>query len=111
MHSNLFHLQDAGNENLVKAGVSNLVYANVRMSDVSKGEETNTTVEIARPVSEDYLKEEEIIDGELAEETESDAGEVDRTYYNVAGKRVAIVKLPEYIRNKSRGEIYADFQV
>lgn len=94
-----------------ETGVANLLYANVRMSDVSKGEDTNTTVEIARPVSEDYLKEEEIIDGELPEETEYDAGEVDCTYYNVAGKRVAIVNLPEYIRNKSRGDIYADFQV
>ena len=92
-------------------GVSNLLYANVRMSDLSKDEETNTTYELARQVSDDYLKEEEIIDGELTEDLETDAREVDSTYYNVAGKTVTVVNLPEYIRNKSSKDIYADFQV
>lgn len=106
-----FILLGIGTEDSSKSGVSNMLYANVRMSDLSEGEQANTTYELARPVSEDFLKEEEIIDGELAAESESNTGKVDDTYYNVTGKRVAVENLPEYIRNRSRGDIYADFQV
>ena len=101
-----------GKEDIGNTGLSNQVYANVCITHISKEEEPNTVVDTAEPVSEDYFKEEEVINGEFeAKEFETDAGEVDSTYYNVAGKRVTVANLPEYIKSKRLGDIYADFQV
>ena len=96
-------------------GVTNLVYANtlVRMSDVSEQDEVinNNTVS-AKPTSEDYHKEVELDDNDKLEDEEADAtGKVDDTYYNIGGQRVAVAKLAEYIKHKSKEDLLNEFEV
>ena len=78
------------------------------MPDFLKEDETKTAAEIAIPVKEDYLKEDETINRNLAKTLETDANDVDSTVYS---KRVAVVNLQEFIRNKGIESIFADFQV
>ena len=102
-------------ENAEIAGVTNIVYDNtaVRMSDVSEKDiviNVNTTT--ARPTSVDYLEEVEIGDDNKRDSGEAGAsGMADDTYYNIAGQRVAVARLAEYIKNKSQEDIFNDFEV
>ena len=87
----------------------------VCMSDVSEKEKQEIIVinrTQGRPTSVDYLK--EIEDDEDRKSGDDDAGAsgmANDTYYNIAGQRVAVARLAEYIKNKSQEDLFNDFEV
>ena len=95
--------------------VTNRVYANapIRMSDVSENDESIDLITTpARPTSVDYLREIEIDEENQMDDDEADAtGVADDTYYNIGGQRVAVARLADYIKNKSKDDLLNDFEV
>ena len=83
------------------------------MSDVSEKDEViNVNTTSARPTSVDYLEEVEIDDDNQEDSNAADvSGMTDDTYYNIGGQRVAVVRLAEYIKNKSQEDLLNDFEV
>ena len=97
-------------ENVEISGVTSRLYVNtaVPMSEMS-GKEKEEIIVInmtqSRPTSVDYL-------ARKAGDDDADAsGVADDTYYNIAGQRVAVARLAEYIKNKSQEDLFNDFEV
>ena len=104
-------------ENVEISGVTSRLYVNtaVRMSEVSRKEKEEIIVinrTHVRPTSVDYLNKIEDDEKRKVDDDDADAsGVADDTYYNVAGQRVAVARLAEYIKTKSKEDLFNDFEV
>ena len=84
------------------------------ISERVKVEQTKDTARMtAKSTSDVVLTEEEIMEDEIQLEPLACNGseEADNTYYNTTGKRVTVMKLPEYIKDKKWEDIEEEFQV
>ena len=117
-----------GDHEIENSGVSNLVYANTSLTRLSEppeydnktdmkkvmsepAEVKETTREMTKSISDEVLAEEEITVEDASLEPPMGHEEVDNTYYNTAGKRVTLAKLPEYVKCKHKEEIIEEFEV